>query len=100
MAGNDPFKALTEALEQTGKRILEETTGLDQTTDSLIGQIDDTCKALPMIIYQQLEPAFISWKALLKRSDVERIRLGNVLSATGQAIAQEEQKILGQFVKK
>jgi hypothetical protein len=97
MAADKTFKATTEFMNTVGANILTDTATLDAQTTTLLGQIDDTCKLLPGIVYQSLESGFISWKAILGRSDEERTRLGKVLQATAKAIEQNEQKIKGPF---
>src|SRR5437016_1641407 len=82
------FKAITEYLKETGKDILAETDCIKQQTGSLLGQIDDTCKKLP--IYPELESGFIMWKAFLERSNTERSRIGTTLQKTGEYIEQHE----------
>jgi hypothetical protein len=91
------FKALTDSLTSTGNKILSDTEALNTQTHSLLGQIDDTCKLLPSIVYQGLEPGFLSWKSMLGRSDDERERLGNVLKMAAQAIEQNERQIQQRF---
>ena len=91
MAGNDVFEAITEYIKQTGQAILTETDGLKQQTDSLLGQIDDTCKKLP--IYPELESGFVVWKQFLERSNTERTRIGTTLQKTGEYIEQNESEL-------
>lgn len=95
MAGSDFFEAIPEYLKEIGKNIVQETHGLAQQTDSLLGQIDDTCQKLP--IYSDLESGFISWKALLERSDLERSRIGTTLQRVGEYIEQHEREITAKF---
>lgn len=91
MAGDNTFEAITEYIKQTGKDILTETDGLKQQTGSLLGQIEDTCKKLP--IYLELESGFVAWKAFLERSNTERTRIGTTLQKTGEYIEQHESEI-------
>lgn len=100
MAGNDTFKALTESLSEAGTKILTDTNTLEAQTNSLLGQIGDTCQLLPSAIYQVLEAGFLSWKSLLGSSDEERNRLGQLLQLTAQAVEQKEQEIQRQFTLK
>lgn len=99
MGNPDPiFKAIIEPIDETGKKILEDTEPLKEETDSLLGKIDNTCKSLPSEIYQFLEPGFVSWKALLERSDTERERIGTLLRETAKAIEENEEKIKQQLL--
>lgn len=93
MAGTDTFAALPSELTKAGQQTMNDTAALQQQSDSLLGQIDDTCKSLPPFIYQALEPAFLTWNSMLKRSNEERDRLGTLLQATGTAVEQLEQKL-------
>lgn len=88
------FKAIIEPIDTTGKKILDDTDQLKEETNSLLGQIDDTCKSLPAEIYQFLESSFVSWKALLERSDTERERTGTLLQMTAKAIQENEDAIM------
>lgn len=88
------FKAIIEPIDTTGKKILDDTDQLKEETNSLLGQIDDTCKSLPPEIYQFLESGFVSWKALLERSDTERERTGTLLQETAKAIQENEDEIM------
>lgn len=96
MAG-DIFEALPSELTKAGQQTMNDTVALQQQSNSLMGQIDDTCKSLPPFIYQALEPTFLAWNSMFNRSNEERDRLSTVLQATGKAIEQLEQKIKASF---
>lgn len=100
MGGDGTFKVVSQAIRTAGTNILTDTTTLATQTHTLLGQIDDTCKSLPTSIYQILEGSFLSWQALLDRSDQERERLGKTLQVVAQAVEQEEQKIKQSFTPK
>jgi hypothetical protein len=97
MAGHGHLKAQTESIGETGRTIQVDTDALQAQTNSLLGQLHNTCSLMPSVVYQELAGGLSIWGELLRYASEKRNHLGYRLGQVAKAIEEQEDQVRGQF---
>jgi conjugal transfer/entry exclusion protein len=87
----------TQEMRTIANAISADTNELRTQTDPQIGKIDDTCKALPSVVYNMAAPGFLVVKAFLGRSMDIRDRISSILKQAADVVEEQEKQIESLF---
>jgi hypothetical protein len=87
----------TDQVRTTSKAIKGDTDELRPKTGTYLGQIDETSKQLPALLYENSWAAILDIKAFLNRSMEERDRIHTLLEEVAKQVDKLDQELATLF---